>query len=170
MKPQLYQYIKQVLKPYQRNILGFLTLGLVWACLNTLTPYVLKLLIDKAVNFQGPVALVFSALKPFILIYTCCWLLQLTNFRLIDFIKLKTFPSIRQAILSSQFSYLIQHEYIYFQNHFAGNLANKIVDLQGGIVNILSIIDDCYSQIMALTIAIITLMIVHPIFAIILFI
>jgi len=52
MKPQLYQYIKQVLKPYRLNLIGFMAVGLIWAFLNTLTPYVLKLLIDTVVNFK----------------------------------------------------------------------------------------------------------------------
>jgi len=168
MKPQLYRYIQQVLKPYRLNLIGFLTVGFIWAGLNTLTPYVLKLLIDTAVNFKGPIQAVFSAIKPYILFYPFTWFLLCINMRFLDFVKIKTFPSIREDILSSQFSYLIQHEYKYFQNHFAGNLANKIVDLQGGIVNILTIIDDCYAQTVALIIALFILLIVHPIFALIL--
>lgn len=168
MKPQLYRYIKQVLKPYRLNLIGFMAVGLIWAFLNTLTPYVLKLLIDTAVNFKGPIREVFQALKPYIIFYPFTWLLLCINMRFLDFIKIKTFPSLREDILSSQFSYLIQHEYKYFQNHFSGNLANKIVDLQGGIVNILTIIDDCYAQTVALIIALLILLIVHPIFALIL--
>ncbi len=168
MKPQLYPYIKQVLKPYRLNLIGFMAVGLIWACLNTLTPYVLKLLIDTAVNFKGPIREVFQALKPYIIFYPFTWFLLCINMRFLDFIKIKTFPSLREDILSSQFSYLIQHEYKYFQNHFAGNLANKIVDLQGGIINILTIIDDCYAQTVALMIALLILLIVHPIFALIL--
>ena len=168
MKPQLSRYIKQALKPYRLNLIGFMAVGLIWACLNTLTPYVLKLLIDAAVNFKGPIQDVFQELKPYIVFYPFTWFLLCINMRLLDFIKIKTFPSLREDILSSQFSYLIQHEYKYFQNHFAGNLANKIVDLQGGIVNILTIIDDCYAQAVALIIALVILLIVHPIFALIL--
>jgi ATP-binding cassette subfamily B protein len=168
MKPQLYPYIKQVLKPYRLNLIGFMAVGLIWACLNTLAPYVLKLLIDAAVNFKGPIQDVFLELKPYIIFYPFTWTLLCINMLFLDFIKIKTFPSLREDILSSQFSYLIQHEFKYFQNHFAGNLANKIVDLQGGIVNILTIIDDCYEQTVALLIALLILLMVHPIFALIL--
>lgn len=168
MRPKLFPYIKQVLKPYRWNLIGFMVVGLIWACLNTLTPYVLKLLIDTAVNFKGPVKDVFFELKPYILFYALTWFLLCINMRFLDWFKLKTFPSIRGDILSSQFSYLLQHEFKYFQNHFAGNLANKIADLQGGIINILSILDDCYAQVIGLIIALIILTLVHPIFALIL--
>lgn len=168
MRPKLFPYIKQVLKPYRWNLIGFMVVGLIWACLNTLTPYVLKLLIDTAVNFKGPVKDVFFELKPYILFYALTWFLLCINMRFLDWLKLKTFPSIRGDILSSQFSYLLQHEFKYFQNHFAGNLANKIADLQGGIINILSILDDCYAQVIGLIIALIILTLVHPIFALIL--
>ena len=168
MKPELYQYIKQVLKPYRLNLIGFMSVGLIWACLNTLTPYVLKLLIDAAVNFKGPFQDVFLVLKPYILFYPFTWFLLCINMRFLDFIKIKTFPSLKEDMLSSQFSYLIQHEFKYFQNHFAGNLVNKVLDLQGGLVNILTIVDDCYEQTVALIIALLILLIVHPMFAFIL--
>jgi ATP-binding cassette subfamily B protein len=143
----------------------FCMIGLIWACLNTFIPYILKLLIDTAVNFKGPLQEVFLEIKPYIIIYSLSWLFLCLNMRFLEFIKLKTFPNIRYDILTSQFSYLTQHQYQYFQNHFAGNLANKIMDLQAGIINILSIIDECAAQICGLMIAFITLTLVHPIFA-----
>jgi ATP-binding cassette subfamily B protein len=165
---QLYRYIKQVLIPYRLNLVVFMSLGLIWAFLNTLIPYVLKLLIDTAVTFKGPIREVSQALEPYIIFYPLTRFLLCMNTRFLDLIKIKTFPSLREDILSSQFSYLIQHEYKYFQNHFAGNLANKIVDLQGGIVNILTIVVDCYAQTVGLIIALFILLFIHPIFTLIL--
>lgn len=168
MKPQLYRYSRQILKSYRLHLIGFLIIGFISASLNTLTPYVLKLLIDNMVNFKGPIQDVFVGIRPYIIFYPFSWFLLCINMRFLDFIKMKTFPSIREDILSSQFAYLIQHEYSYFQNHFAGNLANKIVDLQAGFINILTIIEDCYTQSITLVIALITLLVIHPIFALIL--
>ncbi len=170
MNLALYKYIKQVLKPYRLHLIGFLTVSFIWAILNTLTPYILKLLIDSAVNFKGPVENVFVEMKPYVLLYPFAWFLVFLNMRFLDFIKIKTFPAIREDILSSQFSYLIQHEYKYFQNNFAGSLTNKIVDLQSGIINILTIVDECYAQSIGLLIALCTLIVVHPIFGFILII
>src|ERR1700721_1460915 len=70
--------------------------------------------------------------------------------------------------MSQMFSYLNQHSHQYFQNNFAGSLINKIVDMQGGIVDILTILDDAHAQLFGLTIATITLLFVHPLFAVIL--
>jgi ATP-binding cassette subfamily B protein len=88
-------------------------IGLIWACLNTFIPYILKLLIDTAVNFKGPLQEVFLEIKPYIIIYSLSWLFLCLNLRFLEFIKLKTFPNIRYDILTSQFSYLTQHQYQY---------------------------------------------------------
>lgn len=70
--------------------------------------------------------------------------------------------------MAMMFAYLNQHSHHYFQNNFAGSLINKIVDMQGGIVDIFTILDDVYAQTLGLTIAIVTLLVIHPIFAFIL--
>ena len=78
--------------------------------------------------------------------------------RLLDWVKLKLFPSLRQDVMSKMFAYLNQHSHDYFQNNFAGSLINKIVDMQGGIVDILTILDDVYAQVLGLIIAVIILL------------
>src|SRR5262249_47450915 len=96
------------------------------------------------------------------------WIGICLNMRLLDWAKLRLFPSLRQDAMSGMFAYLNQHSHLYFQNNFAGSLINKIVDMQGGIIDILTILDDAYAQLLGLTIATITLLFIHPLFAVIL--
>lgn len=164
----LSSYIFNLLMRYKALVVMFAIVGLIWAITNTLMPYGLKLIIDKAVGPDGAGVNFFEMIQPYILFYLLIWIILCLDMRLLDWIKLKLFPSMREDVMSGNFAYLNQHSYHYFQNNFAGSLINKIVDLQGGVVDILTIIDDCYAQILGLIIAALTLLVVHPLFALLL--
>lgn len=162
------QFILNMLKPYKGYLAIFAFVALFWAILNTLQPYILKIIIDKVTGFQGDKVAAFAVIQPYILLYIFLWIILCLDMRLLDWAKLKLFPSLRQDTMSKMFAYLNQHSHHYFQNNFSGSLINKIVDMQEGIVDILTILDDIYAQVLGLTIAIITLLVIHPIFAVIL--
>ncbi|WP_419419769.1 ABC transporter ATP-binding protein [Legionella sp. D16C41] len=162
------QFILNILKPHKSYLFIFAFVALFWAITNTLQPYVLKIIIDKAVGFQGDKVTVFTAIEPYILLYIFLWIILCVNMRLLDWAKLRLFPTLRQDAMSKMFAYLNQHSHHYFQNNFAGSLINKIVDMQEGIVNILTILDDVYAQLLGLIIAVVTLLLIHPLFAFIL--
>ena len=164
----LSRYIFNLLTRYKLWVTLFATVGLIWAITNTLMPYMLKIIIDKVVGFDHAQSSFFPMILPYILLYLLVWIVLCLDMRLLDWIKLKLFPSMREDILLNNFVYLNQHSYYYFQNNFAGSLINKIVDLQGGIIDILTIVDDSYAQILGLIVAALTLLVVHPLFAILL--
>jgi len=66
------------------------------------------------------------------------------------------------------FSYLNKHSHQFFQSNFSGSLSNKISDMTSGVINIFSTIDDGFAQVIGLLIAIVTMLLIHPIFALIL--
>lgn len=142
--------------------------ALIWAITNTLQPYILKLIIDKASSFQGDKVTAFTSIKPYIAFYILLWVILALDMRFLDWVKLKLFPSLRQDTMSTMFSYLNHHSHHYFQNNFAGSLINKISDMQSGIIDILTILDDAFAQVLGITIAIASLLLIHPIFAFIL--
>ncbi len=162
------QFIFNILKPYKGYLAIFAFVALFWAITNTLQPYILKIIIDKVAGFQGDKVSAFTTIQPYIFLYILSWAILALDFRLLDWAKLKLFPSLRQDTMSKMFAYLNQHSHDYFQNNFAGSLINKVADMQGGIVDILTIIDEVYAQVLGLTIAVVTLLLIHPIFAFIL--
>jgi ATP-binding cassette subfamily B protein len=162
------QFIFSIIKPYRGYLAIFAFAALFWAITNTLQPYILKIIIDKVAGFQGDKISAFAAIQPYIILYIVLWIILCLGMRLLDWAKLKLFPSLRQDTMSKMFAYLNQHSHHYFQNNFAGSLINKVVDMQGGVVDILTIIDEVYAQVLGLTIAIVTLLLIHPLFALIL--
>lgn len=164
----LTQFLFTLLKPYKLYLALFAFVGLFWAITNTLLPYILKIIIDKTVGFEGDKSAFFSAIQPYIVLYIIIWAGLGLDMRLLDWVKLKLFPSLRQDVMTRMFAYLNQHSHHYFQNNFAGSLINKVADMQGGIVDVLTILDDTYAQVLGLIIAVITLLLIQPIFAFIL--
>jgi ATP-binding cassette subfamily B protein len=143
-------------------------IGLCWALITTFTPYTLKLIIDHAVDFKGDKAELFKTTQPYILSYIALWIALCFNMRLLDWVKLKLFPTLREDVMCNMFNYLNQHSHRYFQNNFSGSLINKITDMQNGVINIFTNLDDIFAQVLGLSVAIIMLLLVHPIFAVIL--
>lgn len=164
----LNQFLYKVIKPYKGYVFAMGFIALYWAINNSLAPYVLKLIIDNVVAFSGDKSEVLSAVKPYVVVYILLWVCIAIDMRLLDWVKLKLFPNIRRDLISNTFSYLNQHSYRFFQNNFAGSLSNKISDLHSGVITIFSTLDDALAQCLGLTVAIVTMLLVHPIFALIL--
>lgn len=164
----LYRFMVDLTKPYKGLLFSIALIGLFWAFITTFTPYTLKLIIDHVVSFEGSKSDLVRSMAPYIFVYIVLWIALSISNRLVDWVKLKLFPSIREDVMSKMFNYLNQHSYHYFQNNFAGSLVNKIGDMQGGIVDIFTILDELYAQTLGLAVAIVTLLFIHPIFAVIL--
>lgn len=165
----LYDFIIQLIKPYKALVSMMAFIGIVWALINTFTPYTLKLIIDHVVSFQGNKSQLFMSVQPFVWMYVILWICLCINMRVLDWVKLKLFPTLREDVMTNMFAYLNQHSYQYFQNNFGGSLVNKILDMQSSMIGIFTILDDVFAQTIGLSVAIIMLLLIHPIFAIILF-
>lgn len=162
----LRHFLINLVRPYKGLFTIIALAGLIWAFTTTFTPYVLKLIIDHVVSSSGDKLI--KTTQPYLFAYIGLWIILCINLRLLDWTKLKLFPNLREDTMSQMFSYLNQHSHHYFQNNFAGSLINKIADMQSGVVNIFTILDDLYAQTLGITVATITLLFIHPIFAVIL--
>jgi ATP-binding cassette subfamily B protein len=166
----LKKFLFDVLVPHKWLVAAMCFIALYWGINNSLAPYVLKLIIDKVVAFEGDKSAVFGAVKPYFIIYIGLWTGIAINMRCLDWVRLKLFPTLRYDIMTKMFAYLGGHSHRYFQNNFAGSLSNKISDMQNGACNIFSTLDEGVAQCIGLCVAIMTMLVVHPIFALILFI
>ncbi len=165
----LSKFLFSVIKPYKGYIVCLIFVALYWGFNTAVAPYVLKLIIDTAVANAGDKANLVAAIQPYVLLYIGLWIAIAVDMRFLDWVHLRLFPSIRKDIITNMFSYLNQHSYRYFQNNFAGSLSNKIFDLQAGTVTILQTLDAATAQFFGLIAAIITMLLVHPIFGLTLF-
>lgn len=170
MPDKLLPFLWQYLRKKKLYLAGFFLTAVIWAVEMSLSPYLLKVIIDAVVAYsQNQAALVNAILIPSIIFISLSIILNLT-FRLYDYINLRLYPDLKAAVTKDMFSYLMNHSYEFFQNHFSGSLARKIFDMGSYIDQIVSIFNEWfYPRFFAMIIASGTLFIVvKPIFGIIL--
>ena len=161
----LKKFFFQLIKPYKWYVVALFFTALYWGVNNALSPYVLKLIIDKVAAYEGDKAQIFTVILPYVTIYIVLWVLIALDMRFLDWVRMRLFPSLRYDVINSMFKYLNQHSHRYFQNNFAGSLANKIMDMMSGMVTIFSTLDDGFAQCIAILIAIISMLLVNPVFS-----
>lgn len=161
----LKKFFLQLIKPYKWYVVALFFIALYWGVNNALSPYVLKLIIDKVAAFEGDKSQIFTVIMPYVAVYIVLWVLIAVDMRFLDWVRMRLFPSLRYDVINSMFKYLNQHSHRYFQNNFAGSLANKIMDMMSGMVTIFSTLDEGFAQCIAILIAIISMLLVNPVFS-----
>lgn len=156
------------IKPHKLYVVAMFGTGLIWGVQNSFTPYLLKSMIDIIADYSGDKADIFSVIKIPAIIYVVVWFFMAINFRVRDWIILRMFPAIRQNIINAMSAYLNRHSHTFIQNNFAGSLSNKIMDMSGSTASLFNRIDEGFANIMAFLIALVSMSLVHPLFAVIL--
>lgn len=162
---EAFAFIKKMIRPYPIPILIMFLVALFWAVDLSLRPYLLKIILDGVAN--TPAKTIFHTLAVPISLYFLLTLVLNAIFRFYDYyVTIKMIPPLRRRIVHYIFSHLIEHSHHYFQNNFAGSLANKVNDLAANVPELVQIILDRFLSIfLALIFAIFTLWLVNYKFA-----
>lgn len=157
--------------PHKWGLFALCLTGLVWAIEMSLSPYLLKLIIDTANQYEhSPQVLMSAIMIPVVLYGSMSFILNL-NFRFYEYVYLKVFTRIKADTINVMFDYLSQHSHAYFLNNFAGSLAKKTQDMAVSIEPVIRVVVNMFlPRIMALFIAVGVLWTVHPVFSFILII
>ena len=148
-------FVLTCLKPFKWLIAGQFIVAFVWAIDLSFRPYLLKIIFDRISTISAKAAI--AELSRPAIFYCSMSLFIGVIFRLYDFIWLKLNPNLKRHIGNILMQKMMNHSQTLFQNHFAGNLANKIKDVMSSIPDLLKlVIDHFFSHILALFIAVIT--------------
>lgn len=154
---------------YKLCLSGFVLVAIYWASSLSLKPYAMKLIIDRVSNCQNPESLFSAVIFP-ALLYVGLNLLMGLIFRFYDWLVLSTFPEMEMRISEEMFGYVEKHSYSYFQQNFAGSLGNKINDISKGTGKVIThLIDHFLACTLGLIIGMITMFLIHPYFAYLMF-
>lgn len=154
-------------KKHKLCFAGFICVSIYWAINLSLTPYAMKLIIDRVSSWDQTTSL-FSAVRYPALLYICLGIVLALFFRFYDWLAIKTFPSMQLEITKEMFDYVQKHSYSYFQQNFSGSLGNKINDMaRCATLVIINLNDHFFARALGLIIGIITLFFVHPYFALV---
>lgn len=148
-------FIIKVLCPFKFYLLGPVSVMFAYAFFGAIRPYLLKIIINTTA-LNTSISIVSTLWFAAFCLIAICFLMPVIQ-RFDDWCRLKYEPCLRSNITKSAFEYLSNHDYNFFQNQFAGNLASKINDLTLIPSIITTIINSYLTNIISISIAVIIL-------------
>jgi ATP-binding cassette subfamily B protein len=114
----------------QRGVFSIIFfVSFVWALDQTLWPYLLQIVIDILNKFENERFEAWSILKVPVLWGIALWIFVDIGFRLQGFLLVYAIPKLEADIRLAMFDHVQRHSPKYFNERFAGSLANKITDM-----------------------------------------
>ena len=167
---QVFVFIIKMIKPFPAAITAMFIVALAWAIDISVRPYIIKIIINRITEPSAQDIFVYLAVPA--AAYVLLSLILSTIFRIYDyFVSIKMIPNLRKRIANTSVGNLLDQSHHYYQNNFAGSLANRVNDLTSSVPDLVQIvIDRFFSHFLALGIAIFVLWGVNYRFAIAMFI
>lgn len=143
---------------------------LVQDCLNCLDsllwPFILRWVIDIFTQNEVNRAMAWESLQAPIIVSICLIVLIEINSRVMGFLMAKAIPKLQSNIRMTMFDHVQEHSLHYFNERFAGSLANKITDMTASVESILQqLLWPIVSSIATSILGALFLWFVHPILA-----
>ncbi len=162
-----FKYIIKCVRPFHAAIFVMFSVAIFWAVDLSLRPFILKIILNKVA--EGSAENIFSYLSVSAISYALMSFLAPVFFRLHGyFVEIQMTPRLRERISNEALNDLLDQSHSYYQRSYSGSLANKINDLMSHVPTIIQIvIDQFFSNFLALIIAAYVLWQVNDLFAII---
>jgi len=156
------QFIKQMLRPFWKEVIAMVVVAILWSIDFSLRPYLVKIILDRLSTTSS--INIINRLIPPIIVYLGATLSVVLTYRCYDLLKMRLIPALKKLIISYLMNHVMGQSHRFFQNNFAGDLANRIKEVARGVSEMVEIsIERFFSHGLALIIAIATIIYVQPI-------
>ena len=167
---RLLEYFWSFYKPYKLYVLFFILFSVILGLSGFINSYLTKIIIDSLVDLSDKTLLVEAIFWPAIFVVLYIELYSI-SWRAIDYIHLKTAPIIRNDIIDHAFNYIHNQSQSFCQNNLSGSISNNINILSDNIEKIANTVFIYIVRgIVQVSVALISMYFVHPIFAFLLLI
>ena len=163
---ELIGFVWRFMRPQRWVFLCVFFIAFAWALDSLLWPYIVRLVVDIFTNHEGDRLAAWGPLKAPILGALCLVIAVEAGFRGMGFLLAKAYPKLQADIRMAMFDHVQRHSPKYFNERFAGSLANKLTDMTTQITSIIEML--LWPVIPAITTCIlgsVFLWFVNPIFA-----
>jgi ATP-binding cassette, subfamily B, bacterial len=127
---ELIGFVWQFMRSQRRVFtLVFLVDSFTWSLNALLWPYILRLVIDIFTRYEGDRTAAWEALKGPIIGGVCLVIYVEIASRTMGFLMAKAIPKLEADIRMAMFDHVQHHSPKYFNERFAGTLANKMTDM-----------------------------------------
>lgn len=164
----LTSFIWQFVRIQRWKFFFIFALPLIWSLDATLWPYLLRKVIDLFTLHDTDRAAAWPALKWFLACGVVLWIVVELAFRTRDFLRAYALPKLEADMRMAMFDHIQRHCPRYFNEHFAGSLANKIGDMTTQVSQILQHITLFIPAIGTCILSILFFSQISPLFALIL--
>ncbi len=135
---ELFGFIWQFIKLQKMVFFAiFLIDSFAWSVDALLWPYILRIVIDIFTNYEGDRMAAWEALKTPIVGALCLVLYVEIASRTMGFLMAKAVPKLQADLRMSMFDHVQRHSPHYFNERFAGSLANKVTDMTTQVESII---------------------------------
>lgn len=165
--PSISRFLRQMSRPFWGYLAAQTFINIIWAIDLSLRPYLIKNILNQAA------ALITSAKAWDLLVQLSALFVVLSiamtlTFRLYQWLLLTYRPNLKKHITMLMIERMLGHGHNLYQNQFSGNLAKKINDVADGSASLIHImIDQFFSSMLALAIAIYAVWCVDTSFALV---
>jgi ATP-binding cassette subfamily B protein len=102
-------FIWHYLRVHPWALFGFIVVSVIWAIELSLSPYLMKVIVDRVIATGSDYnQLIHAVLWPALIYASMALILNLT-FRVYDYINLRIYPTIKSSITKDMFDYLLLH-------------------------------------------------------------
>jgi ATP-binding cassette subfamily B protein len=142
MQRELAGFIWYFLKNHKGYIVGLTILCLVASIEISIDPYLIKYIIDTTNQYTHDLKNLPSAILVPASLYVLITIMHNLHMRYWGYLCINLFPQLRIEITTALFKHLSQHSLAFFQQHFSGELANKIMVVSEGTENIIKLFSE----------------------------
>ena len=160
---QLYKFIKKIIKPYTLPIVYISLLGCWWGVYANLSPYLLKIIIDRLIIHKSS-SYIYMPVLCYLILHGVTFL----NYRIIEYIRLKYYPKIKKNIIIDMFSQLELQTIEFHKTNPAGSISCIINDMTASIEELLFIFDEIIITVTTLLLTVILMTTINIYFALLL--
>lgn len=162
---KLPEYFWSFYKPYKWHVFILLLFAIVLGFNGFINSYLTKIIIDSLVDLDNQSRILDGIFWPAIFIFLHMEVYSI-SWRVLDYIRLKTTPVIRNNIVDHAFSYIHNQSQSFFQNSLSGAIANNVNILADNIDSISKTIFIRITRgIVQVLVSFISMYFVHPIFS-----
>ncbi len=136
----LTSFIWRYIKPYKWGFIVVFISSFVWALETTVWPYLFQIVVDTLTSYDSTRSIAWINLKIPIYFGLALWIGIDAGYRIQGFLLAFLLPKVEANIRISMFDHVQHHSPKYFNDRFAGGLANKISDMTTHVTSILQLL------------------------------
>jgi ATP-binding cassette subfamily B protein len=139
-------------------------------CFISATPsidsYLMKGIVDHVENFpESRLGELMEVMFIWTIIYGVWWEFNDGIWRLFDYSYLKFMPKLKASVVDKLYNHVLHHKQEFFQKNMAGDISNRIAEGAYAFENAISLaLEEIFRKGLGILIALVTLLIVHPVF------